>query len=190
LQTLVERVVDRPDDRRAVADVDGEPAEAVGGEQVEAFLAREVGQEREPRGAVTGVGVAQVVNAGRRARSSGTARLARRLYAAQTRSRRTPGGQARCRVWPPPEDPAAFDQHYAETHVPLAQKIPNVQRFEARKVLGTADGSAAPYYFIAELWFDSPEQLDAAMRSPEGQDAAADVGTFASGGATLMIAEV
>ncbi len=89
----------------------------------------------------------------------------------------------------PPEDPTAFDQHYAETHVPLAQQIPNVQRFEAGRVLGTADGSSAPYYFIAELWFESPEVLQAAMQSPEGQAAAADVGTFASGGATLMIAE-
>jgi uncharacterized protein (TIGR02118 family) len=89
----------------------------------------------------------------------------------------------------PPENPAAFDQHYAETHRPLAEKIPNVRRFEAGKVLGTADGSAAPYYFIAELWFESPEDLQASLGSPEGQAAAADVGTFASGGATLMIAE-
>jgi uncharacterized protein (TIGR02118 family) len=89
----------------------------------------------------------------------------------------------------PPEDPAAFDQHYAETHVPLVQKIPNLRRFEAGKVLGTADGSPAPYYFIAELWFDDPDELRAAMQTPEGQAAGADVSTFASGGATLMIAE-
>jgi uncharacterized protein (TIGR02118 family) len=89
-----------------------------------------------------------------------------------------------------PEDPAAFDQHYAETHRPLAQKIPGLRRFEAGKVLGTADGSPPPYYFIAELWFETPDELQAAMGSPEGQAAAADVGTFASGGATLMIAEV
>ena len=88
-----------------------------------------------------------------------------------------------------PEDSAAFDRHYSETHIPLVEKIPNVQRFEAGKVLGTGDGSAAPYYFIAELWFDSVEQLQAARQSPEGQAAAADVGTFASGGATIMIAE-
>jgi uncharacterized protein (TIGR02118 family) len=89
----------------------------------------------------------------------------------------------------PPEDPAAFDQHYAETHIPLVQKIPNLRRFEAGKVLGTADGSPAPYYFIAELWFDDPDELQAAMQTPEGQAAGADVSTFASGGATLMIAE-
>jgi uncharacterized protein (TIGR02118 family) len=89
----------------------------------------------------------------------------------------------------PPSDPAAFDRHYAETHVPLAQQIPDVQRFEAGRVLGTPDGSAAPYYFIAELWFESAEQLQAALQSPEGQAAAADLGNFATGGATLMIAE-
>src|ERR1700685_1661071 len=89
-----------------------------------------------------------------------------------------------------PEDPAAFDQHYADTHVPLAEKIPNVERFEAAKVLGTADGSPAPYHLIAELWFDSAAGLQASRGSPEGQAAAADVGTFATGGATLMIAQI
>ena len=88
-----------------------------------------------------------------------------------------------------PEDPAAFDEHYTSTHAPLAKKIPNLRRFEAGKVLGTPDGSPAHFYFIAELWFDDAEVLQAAMASPEGQAAAADVATCASGGATLMIAE-
>jgi uncharacterized protein (TIGR02118 family) len=89
----------------------------------------------------------------------------------------------------PPEDPAAFDEHCASTHAPLAQKIPNLRRFEAGKVLGTPDGTPAPYYFIAELLFDSAEELQAGMGSSEGQAAGADVPTFATGGATLMIAE-
>jgi uncharacterized protein (TIGR02118 family) len=88
-----------------------------------------------------------------------------------------------------PEDPAAFDEHYASTHRPLAEKIPNLRRFETGKVLGTADGSPAPYYFLAELWFDDADQLQAGMGSAEGQAAGDDVATFASGGATLMIAE-
>ena len=89
----------------------------------------------------------------------------------------------------PPEDAAAFDQHYAETHVALVHKIPSLRRFEAGKVLGTPDGSPAPFYYIAELSFDSVEDLQAAMASPEGEAAGADVSTFATGGATLMIAE-
>ena len=88
-----------------------------------------------------------------------------------------------------PDDPPAFDQHYTSTHVPLVEKIPNLRRFEAGKVLGTPDGSPAPYYFMAELWFDSAQDLEAAMGSDEGQAAGADVANFATGGATLMIAE-
>ncbi len=88
-----------------------------------------------------------------------------------------------------PEDPAAFDAHYASTHAPLAEKIPNLRRFEAGKVVGTSDGSAAPYYLIAELCFDDAEALQAALATEEGQATAADVATFASGGATMMIVE-
>ncbi|MHB8657808.1 MAG: EthD family reductase [Solirubrobacteraceae bacterium] len=89
-----------------------------------------------------------------------------------------------------PEDPAAFDEHYTGTHVPLAEKIPNVRRFEAGKVLGTPDGGPAPFYFQAELCFDSAQELAAAMGTPEGQATATDLGNFATGGVTLMISEV
>jgi uncharacterized protein (TIGR02118 family) len=89
-----------------------------------------------------------------------------------------------------PDDPAAFDEHYVGTHIPLVDKIPNLRRFESGKVLGAPDGSTPPFYYLAELFFDDGEQLQAAMGSPEGQAAGADVGTFATGGATLMIAQV
>jgi uncharacterized protein (TIGR02118 family) len=89
-----------------------------------------------------------------------------------------------------PVEPAAFDAHYASTHEPLAQKIPGLRRFEAGKVLGTPDGSPAPFYFIAELCFDNADELQTGMSSQEGQAAAEDVGTFATGGATLMVAEI
>lgn len=88
-----------------------------------------------------------------------------------------------------PDDTADFDRHYVDTHVGLVHKIPDLKRFEHGKVLGTPDGAAAPYYYMAELSFDSPEALQAAMGSAEGEAAGADVATFASGGATLMIAE-
>jgi uncharacterized protein (TIGR02118 family) len=88
-----------------------------------------------------------------------------------------------------PQDPADFDRHYVETHVPLVDKIPNLRRFEHGKVLGTPEGTPAPYYYLAELSFDSPGDLQAAIESGEGQAAGADVGTFASGGVTMMIAE-
>ncbi|HET9102356.1 MAG TPA: EthD family reductase [Solirubrobacteraceae bacterium] len=90
----------------------------------------------------------------------------------------------------PPEDTEAFDRHYAETHRPLVDDIPDLQRFEAGRVLGTPDGSAAPYYYMAELTFADMDTLQAALGSPAGQAAAGDVANFATGGATMMIAEI
>ena len=88
-----------------------------------------------------------------------------------------------------PTEPEHFEEYYANTHTPLVDKIPNLQRFEAGKVLGTADESEPPYYWIAELWFENVEQLQSSLGSPEGQAAAADLRHFATGGATLLICE-
>jgi uncharacterized protein (TIGR02118 family) len=88
-----------------------------------------------------------------------------------------------------PDDEAAFDAHYADTHAPLAGKIPNLRRYEHGKALGGADGSDAPYYYVAELGFDDAETLQAGLGSPEGQAAAGDVANFASGGATMFVVQ-
>jgi uncharacterized protein (TIGR02118 family) len=89
----------------------------------------------------------------------------------------------------PPEDPAAFDQHYNDTHAPLAQAVPGLRNFEAGRVIATPDGSDAPYYLIAQLSFDDVPALQAAMGTAEGQAASGDIANFATGGATLMIVE-
>jgi uncharacterized protein (TIGR02118 family) len=86
-----------------------------------------------------------------------------------------------------PDDPAAFDQHYTSTHAPLADKIPGLRSFTYRH-LATLDGSEPPYYLIAELAFDSLEDLQAGLGSEEGQAAVADAPNFASGGFTMFVA--
>jgi uncharacterized protein (TIGR02118 family) len=88
-----------------------------------------------------------------------------------------------------PEDPSAFDAYYTGTHVPLAEKIPGLKRFEHGKALGSADGSEAPYYYVAELSFDDPEAVQASMSSSEGEAAGGDVANFASGGVTMFVAQ-
>jgi len=88
-----------------------------------------------------------------------------------------------------PTDPAAFEEYYANNHVPLIEKIPNMRQFEAGKVIATPDGSEPPYYWIAEFWFESVEQLQSSLGSSEGQAAAEDIQNFATGGATLFISE-
>jgi uncharacterized protein (TIGR02118 family) len=89
-----------------------------------------------------------------------------------------------------PEKPDAFDEHYARTHVPLVEKMPNLQRFEAAKVVATPDSSELPYYLIAELYFEDLEQLQRGFASDEGQAVAADFQNFATGGVTLFFSEI
>jgi uncharacterized protein (TIGR02118 family) len=88
-----------------------------------------------------------------------------------------------------PTDAAAFDDHYQRVHVPLAKKIPGVRRFEVNDgPIGTPAGPAA-FHLIASLSFDDLAALQAAMVSPEGQAAAADVASFATGGVEMLIYE-
>ena len=93
-------------------------------------------------------------------------------------------------LYGPPTDAAAFEEHYANTHLPLAAKLPNVARFEASEVIGTPDGGEPPYYRIAEVVFDSAEALQASLGSEEGQATTGDIANFATGGATVVISEV
>jgi uncharacterized protein (TIGR02118 family) len=86
-----------------------------------------------------------------------------------------------------PADPAVFEKHYREVHVPLAAKIPGLRRFTITKPRGL--GCAAPY-LIAELWFDDAATLDAGLRSPEGVAAAADVQNLAVGYVAMFTGEV
>lgn len=89
-----------------------------------------------------------------------------------------------------PRNADEFEEYYANVHTPIALKIPDLRRFDRAKVVATPDGSPPPTYRIADLWFDSMEQLQAALGSQEGQAAAQDLGNFATGGVTLLISEV
>ena len=89
-----------------------------------------------------------------------------------------------------PEDPVAFEEYYFNTHMPIAQKMPNVQRIELGKATSTLDGGDPPYYRIAELWFENADQLQRSFNSREGQETVEDIPNFATGGATSFISEV
>lgn len=88
-----------------------------------------------------------------------------------------------------PENPADFDRQYFETHVPLAMKMPGLVRGEIARVAGAPMGDA-PYYMIAELYFNDLAALNAAMASPEGKAAAKNLMGFAAKLVTMFFAEV
>ncbi|HYH09354.1 MAG TPA: EthD family reductase [Thermoanaerobaculia bacterium] len=88
-----------------------------------------------------------------------------------------------------PADPAAFDQYYYETHVPIAAKMPGLRGAEASVGgVNLLDGES-PYHHAGVLSFESMEALQAALASPEGQAAAADLAKFATGGVDVFFFE-
>jgi len=89
-----------------------------------------------------------------------------------------------------PTDADKFEKYYAETHLPLAYKMPGVSKMELTKFISAPDGSQAAYYRMAELFFSDPAQLQQTMSSPEGQVTAADLSNFATGGVTMIIGAV
>lgn len=77
-------------------------------------------------------------------------------------------------IYRTPADPAAFDRHYADVHLPLAHKLPGLQRYEvSKRPIATPAGDAEPY-LIAILHFDSLDALRQAFATPEGRACAAD----------------
>jgi uncharacterized protein (TIGR02118 family) len=86
-----------------------------------------------------------------------------------------------------PADSAAFDRHYFGHHVPLAKTIPGLKRYEVNDGPVALVGAVSPYHLCATLHFDSMAAIQAALVSPEGQAAAADLGRFAGAGVELLI---
>lgn len=89
-----------------------------------------------------------------------------------------------------PKDTDAFEKYYAETHLPIVSKASGIAKAEYTKFLPNPDGSAPAYYRMAELYFESPAELQQALNSPEGKAMAADLSNFATGGVTLIFGTI
>jgi uncharacterized protein (TIGR02118 family) len=86
-----------------------------------------------------------------------------------------------------PTDKAAFDKYYAETHIPLAKKIPGIRKYEISQGAVATPAGPSGVHLVAVLTFDSMAAIQAGFGSPEGQAAAGDLPNFASGGADLLM---
>ena len=75
-------------------------------------------------------------------------------------------------VYETPADPAAFDRHYREVHLPLLRRLPGLRRCTISRDITALRGE--PCYLIAELDWDTMADLQAAFASAEGQATAAD----------------
>ena len=86
-----------------------------------------------------------------------------------------------------PKDTAAFDRHYFEKHVPIAKKLPGLRKYMVSQGPVATPAGASAFYLIATLTFDNLAAIQSAFASPEGRAAAADVQTFATGGADMIL---
>jgi uncharacterized protein (TIGR02118 family) len=71
-----------------------------------------------------------------------------------------------------PADPEEFDRHYHQVHIPLARRLPGLRRYTIGRDVTAVRG--APYYMLAELEWDTLDELRTAFASPEGRATAAD----------------
>jgi uncharacterized protein (TIGR02118 family) len=88
-----------------------------------------------------------------------------------------------------PEDPAAFDAYYQETHTPLALRQPGLLRLSFGRPRPLDPSQAVPY-LVASLDFESEDAMQETLDTPEGRAAGKDIRNFATGGVTFAHFEV
>ena len=84
-----------------------------------------------------------------------------------------------------PDDTAAFDAYYRDTHTPIALKQPGLLRLTFGHAQSLDPAQQAPY-LVAELDFESEAAMRESLGSPEGRAAGKDLGNFATGGVTQL----
>ncbi|MET2825496.1 EthD family reductase [Mesorhizobium shangrilense] len=77
-------------------------------------------------------------------------------------------------IYKMPPDPAAFDRHYFDIHVPLAKQLPGLHRYEISRppIVDITQGEVP--YRVATLYFDSLEAMRTAFASDIGKACAVD----------------
>jgi uncharacterized protein (TIGR02118 family) len=75
-------------------------------------------------------------------------------------------------VYETPADPNAFDRHYRDVHIPIAQRLPGLRRYVVSRDVAAVRGD--PYYLVAQLEWNTMADLRAAFASGAGRATAAD----------------
>jgi uncharacterized protein (TIGR02118 family) len=90
-------------------------------------------------------------------------------------------------IYKQPPDPAAFEESYFKTHIPLLAKVPGLQKTVITRFTRTVMGEGN--LLMAEMYFADKDALKAAMRSPEMAAAGENLNSFAEGLVTLAFGE-
>ena len=84
-------------------------------------------------------------------------------------------------VYDKPEDPATFDRHYRDVHIPLATKLPGLRSYTIGRDPSPIRGGE-PFYLTAELDWDDMPALRRAFQTAQGRATADDVANLAPEG--------
>lgn len=92
-------------------------------------------------------------------------------------------------LYPTPRDGAEFERVYAHDHAPMVttQNFAGITRFVGSKVVGTPDGSPAPFSRIAELHFPTMQALQAAAGTDAAQKVVAHAVSISTGGMPVFL---
>lgn len=84
-----------------------------------------------------------------------------------------------CALYSRPEDPAEFDRHLTEVHIPLLRQLPGLVQLNVVRVTGAPLGESK-FHVLVEASFPSRSAMDAALASREGKAVARDLMSFAA----------
>lgn len=86
-----------------------------------------------------------------------------------------------------PADPEAFDKAYFDTHLPLIEKVPGLQKTYITRFTRSLAGPG--YYLMAEMEFADEAALKVGMKSPEMAAAGENLDSFSKGMYSLMFGD-
>ena len=91
-------------------------------------------------------------------------------------------------MYPKPADPAHFDRHFREKHMPLVKKMPGLKAFSYGPAKGP-DGNDGAFFWVFNGTFDSSDAIGKGLGSPEGQAAVADIPNYSPAAPTILVLE-
>ena len=83
-------------------------------------------------------------------------------------------------LYSPPAQVDEFEAHYTSVHMPLVDDMPGLVRAETSVVVGMPDGTPAPYHRMAQLYFESGDDMGSAFASDAGKRTAKDAQELAA----------
>ena len=75
-------------------------------------------------------------------------------------------------------EPCEAVQHWRTSHVDLVHRVPHVKRYVQNVCIPDPEGADPPYAGLGELWFETLDDANAALASPEWRDVIADAAAF------------